>query len=384
MAKLLRYKQLFFYAVVALLSVFLIVTDFSSAVPTSQQNTTSSQIYLQGKVRAIESEGMTMVNGRKNIVQEVAIIFEENNEQKEIQLTHGGTRTITEEQKLEVGQEVVIAKDKAAQDSSTYIIWDQYRLQNVYIIVGVFFLLIFLVTGKRGFGAILGLIFSFLVIIKFIVPLIMGGHDPLLISIVGSLIILSVSIYLAHGLTEQTSVAVLSTFLSLCLTGALAVIFVKFVHLSGLGSEDAYTLQFRFTESINFQGLLLGGIIIGALGVLDDVTTTQSATIYELARTDKRLNFRTLVQKGMRVGREHITSLVNTLVLAYAGASIGIFIYILLGLQNNGTPLWVILNSEILVEELVRTLAGSIGLIMAVPITTIIAAFLTKFSIKVT
>ena len=211
----------------------------------------------------------------------------------------------------------------------------------------------------------------------------MAGQDPLLISIIGSLIILSVGIYLAHRLNEQTTVAVVSTFFSLILTGVLAVLFVKFTHLSGLGSEEAYDLQFRFTETINFQGLLLGGIIIGALGVLDDVTTAQSATIYELSRTDNRLTFSTLVKKGMNVGREHITSLVNTLVLAYAGASIGVFIYILLGLQNGTTPLWVILNSEVLVEEIIRTLAGSIGLILAVPITTLLASFLSTYSVKV-
>lgn len=384
MKNILSHRKSIFYILVALLTLGLLFTNFIEAVPGINQSP-SSQHFLQGEVTDIIEEGTMTVTNRENIFQEVRISFTEDGQQKEVTLTHGGDRIITPEQTLREGQKVVLSSNpNAAQENVRYHIWDQYRLPNLLILTAGFFILVLLISGKKGLGSILGLGFSFLVIIKFIVPLIMAGQDPLLISIAGSLLILSVSIYLAHGLTEQTSVAVVSTFLSLIVTGLLSVIFVRLAHLSGLGSEDAYSLQVRFNESINFQGLLLGGIIIGALGVLDDVTTAQSATVYELARTDKRLEFKELVRKGMNVGREHITSLVNTLVLAYAGASIGVFIYILLGVQTGDTPLWVILNSETLIEEVVRTLAGSVGLILAVPITTILAAFLSKYSIKLT
>ena len=382
MRNLARSPRSFFYLFVTILSLFFFFTDFTRAIPPSTQGA-PNQTYLKATVKDIVEEGTQKINDKQNSFQKVTVEFTENKEQKQLTLIHGGERIITEEQKLTPGQAIVIAKAQGADGAPSYHIWDQYRLTNILLSIGVFFLLIFLVTGRKGIGSLLGLAFSFLVIIKFIIPLIMAGHDPLLISIIGSLIILSVGIYLAHGLTEQTTVAVVSTFFSLVLTGLLAVLFVKFTHLSGLGSEEAYDLQFRFTETINFQGLLLGGIIIGALGVLDDVTTAQSATVYELSRTDRRLPFSALVKKGMNVGREHISSLVNTLVLAYAGASIGVFIYILLGLQNGTTPLWVILNSEVLVEEIIRTLAGSIGLILAVPITTLLASFLSTYSVKV-
>ena len=130
-----------------------------------------------------------------------------------------------------------------------------------------------------------------------------------------------ITIYLAHGFNQQTSVAVLATFLCLILTGILAIVFVHLAKLSGLGTEDEYSLLQGFNNTINLQGLLLGGIIIGALGVLDDVTTTQVATVYTLADANPKYTVRDLFEKGMLIGKEHISSLVNTLVLAYAGVS---------------------------------------------------------------
>ena len=146
------------------------------------------------------------------------------------------------------------------------------------------------------------------------------------------------------------------------------------VHLSGLGTDDAFSLQFGQTGNINFKGLLLGGIIIGTLGVLDDITTSLSATIEEIKKANPKYTFWELVKSGLRVGSEHISSLVNTLVLAYAGVSLPLFLFLILNPMQH--PLWTILNSEIIVEEIVRTLAGSIGLILAVPITTLLAAWL--------
>jgi uncharacterized membrane protein len=133
--------------------------------------------------------------------------------------------------------------------------------------------------------------------------------------------------------------------------------------------------------SIDMQGLLLGGIIIGALGVLDDTTTTQSATIFALSEANEKMKVKDLIIKGLQVGKEHITALVNTLVLAYAGVSLPIFIFLVLNPLNQ--PIWVILNSEMLVEEIARTIAGSVGLILAVPITTVLAAFFSRYSVKI-
>ena len=228
-------------------------------------------------------------------------------------------------------------------------------------------------------GSIIGMLVSLLVILKFIVPQILSGNDPLFISIIGSIIIMFLTLYLAHGFSKKTHVALIATILSLTITGFLAVFFVNLSHLSGLGNEDTYLLQFGGLN-INLQGILLGGIIIGVLGILDDSTTAQSATIFELFDANNKLTFAHLLKRGMVIGKEHIASLVNTLVLAYAGTALGIFI--LLEVNPAHQPMWVILNSEVIVEEVVRTLAGSIGLVLAVPITTLIAVFFCKYKLK--
>lgn len=164
--------------------------------------------------------------------------------------------------------------------------------------------------------------------------------------------------------------------IALGLSATFSMIFVSLTKLTGLGSEDAYALKFGDTSSINFQGLLLGGIIIGALGVLDDVTTSQSAAIFELHDVNPKLKFLSLFKRGINIGREHISSLVNTLVLAYAGAALPVFLFFIL--NPGGYPLWFTINSEFVSEEIVRTLIGSITLILAVPITTFLASFVAS------
>lgn len=300
---------------------------------------------------------------------------------KEITLDYGGTMLISESQKVQTG-ETVILTSFMHDGEKHYQITDRYRLPSLATITLLFVGVILLMTGKKGVGSFLGLVISFLVIVIYIVPQILAGADPLITSIVGSLVIMVVTIYLAHGFTQQTTIAIVSTFISLIITGILAIVAVHLAKLSGLGSEDAYNLL-GFPTVINFQGLLLGGIIIGALGVLDDTTTTQAATVAELAEANPSYSTKRLFQRGMVIGKEHIASLVNTLVLAYAGASMGIFIFITLSLQAHTQPWWVIFNSEVIAEEVIRTLAGSLGLVLAVPITTILAAFFAKHEIKI-
>lgn len=192
-------------------------------------------------------------------------------------------------------------------------------------------------------------------------------------SMIGALVIALFSIYLAHGLNRRTTIALISTLLTLGIASGLAILFVKAGKLFGLGSEEAfYIQQLGSLADLNLQGLLLGGIILGALGVLDDITTAQTAAVYEIKRANSALTVRELYNRGISVGREHISSLVNTLFLAYAGASLPLFLFFTVG--GSTQPLWVTLNSEFIAEEVVRTLVGSIALMLAVPITTFLAA----------
>lgn len=347
----------------------------------AQQSPLSKDSYLKAEVTKVTKEGTKEVGKYKNFMQTIQVtILEEAEKGKSIQVEHGGVIKVTPLQKLSPGDQIILLKAINPQGKTTYSVMDKYRLNTVaYLIIG-FFLLILLTAGKKGLGAILGMIVSLCIIMFFIVPQILLGRDPLLISICGSIAILATTIYLAHGITKKTHVAVLSTSIALAITGLLAFFFVKMVNLTGLGSEDTYLLQFG-EVAINLQGLLLGGIIIGALGVLDDITTAQSALVFELKQTDPRLSFQALFQKGFTVGKEHIASLVNTLVLAYAGVSLALFI--LFVLNPTKQPYWVILNSEMITEEIIRTLAGSIGLVLAVPLTSAIASFFATTKLKI-
>src|SRR6185369_14653384 len=284
----------------------------------------------------------------------------------------GKGTTIRESQKVRVGEKVVILKT-VTPTGAVYQIVDQYRLDSLLPLIIFFFVLILILSRLKGLGSIAGLFVSLLVITQFIVPQILAGRDALVVSIFGSFFIMITTIYLAHGFSRKTHVAVVATCIALIVTGFLGYFFVDFVHLSGLGNDDTFSLQFGQTANINFKGLLLGGIIIGALGVLDDITTGLSATIEELKLANPSYTFLHLVRSGFRVGSEHIASLVNTLVLAYAGVALPLFLFIILNPLHQ--PLWAILNSEMIVEEIVRTLAGSIGLILAVPITTVLSAW---------
>jgi uncharacterized membrane protein len=181
------------------------------------------------------------------------------------------------------------------------------------------------------------------------------------------------ALYLAHGLNAATTVAVLGTLASLLLTALLSVIFVGVSSFTGSGSEEAVFLQIS-QQQVNLEGLLLASIIIGTLGVLDDVTVTQASAVWELHRANPAYGIKKLYQAGIRIGRDHIASTVNTLVLAYAGASLPLLV--LFTVANRSFT--DVVTSELMAEEVVRTLVGSIGLVASVPLTTGLAAFVVS------
>ena len=271
---------------------------------------------------------------------------------------------------LEPGDDVlVVASEMNGQ--TTYYVQDRVRRTSIWVLSLGFALLVVLIGGRQGALSIGALAISFLVIVRFIVPAIFSGWDPVLAAIIGSLVIMSASLVIGHGPSTKTWIAFGGTAIALALTGAIAVFSVGFSHLTGLGDEDSATLQ-TLVQGVSASGLLLGGIIIGALGVLDDVTTTQASTVMEIHRANRALGPMQLFGRAMNVGRDHIASTTNTLVLAYAGASLPL----LMILAGQGQPLGTLVSYEQLATEVVRTLVGSIGIVAAVPITTGLAAFL--------
>jgi len=236
--------------------------------------------------------------------------------------------------------------------------------------LAVLFAAAVLVLGRwRGLAALAALVVSFAVLLLFVLPAILDGRSPLAVAVVGSGVIMFAVLYLTHGLSARTSTAVLGTLVSLALIGALGVGFTAAARLTGL-DDQATALVASLGSGVDARGLLLAGMIIGALGVLDDVTVTQTSAVWELRRANPLLGARALFGSAMRIGRDHVASAVNTLVLAYAGASLPL----LLLFSLSGRSLGEVATSQDVATEIVRTLVGSIGLVASVPVTTAVAA----------
>lgn len=351
------------------IALIFFVVPFSFA---HAQSTTQDVHYI-ARVKQVTESGTKTSNNMRLPYQMVNIEFlEKPMKGREITIHHGSIFSIDKTQFVKPGQKVVVTETSGPDGNRIYAIVDTYRLDTLIPFLLLFTAAVILLSRWRGIGSILGMAVSLIVIAKYIVPQIIAGSDPLTTSIIGCLGIMVVTLYLAHGFSKQTTIALLSTFLTLVFTGALSIFFVRVMHLSGLGSDDAYSLKLGIASVTNYKGLFLSGILIGALGVLDDITTGLSASVFELHRANTTLSFIELIRAGLRIGREHVASVVNTLILAYAGVSLPLFMTLII--NPNGYPIWTILNSEMMMEEIVRTLSGSMGLILAVPLTTFLAS----------
>lgn len=274
---------------------------------------------------------------------------------------------------LDVGDKVVLLRlEGAVEGASGYTIIDHQRGRPMLWMLVLAAAVIIAFGRWRGVSALAGLAVSFAALLFFVIPAILAGESPLAVAIVGSAAIMFVVLYLTHGVTVHTSVAILGTLLSLVLTGALAAVFTVLTELTGIGNEESAYLAVSH-GNVDMRGLLLAGIIIGSLGVLDDVTVTQASTVAELART--RISSRLqLYRAATRIGRAHVASAVNTIVLAYAGTSLPLMLLIAAGNQD----VVEVLTSQYLAQEIVRSAVGTIGLVASVPITTALAALVAR------
>ncbi|OGF28527.1 hypothetical protein A2331_03125 [Candidatus Falkowbacteria bacterium RIFOXYB2_FULL_34_18] len=258
-----------------------------------------------------------------------------------------------------------------------YYIIDFVRNNNLWTLTIIFILTLLLVGGFKGGRSLLSLFITFFIIIKFIIPQIVAGQNPIFVSVVGGLLIMIFIIYITEGLNTGSHIAVLSIFLGLLATIFFSNLFIKLAHLSGVFSEEIFYLVDIGDAHINFQGLLLAGIIIGTLGVLDDVVISQIAAVEQIYLTNKHQTKKEIFKKAYKIGISHISSMTNTLFLAYAGVSLPLLILFLSG-QSAFSSFEQIVNNEQIATEIVRTLAGSIGLILSVPISTTIAVWWFK------
>jgi uncharacterized membrane protein len=285
------------------------------------------------------------------------------------EIDYGRRQVLSSAVYMRPGDEILVTIGARPDGTLTVYFVDFVRTDSMLWLAVVFIAVILLISRWKGLRSLLSMAFSLLVIIGYIIPKILAGGDPLQASVTGSIILLAVTLYLTYGWTLKTHAAVVSMVLVLLFTGILAGVFVRFTRLTGAGDENALFLIQMLNAQINLRGLLLGGMIIGALGVLDDLVTTQASAVFELHHANEAFGFRELFTSAMRIGQDHVAATVNTLVLAYAGASLPMLLMFSLGRGDFGT----LVNFQFVAEEIVRTLVGSIGLVLAVPLTTAIA-----------
>jgi uncharacterized membrane protein len=327
----------------------------------------------RAEVTAILEEGEIQLGETSQNYQILeVVVLEGEYEGIRFEVDYGQRQLRPEGLNLDTGDQVIINVSRGPENILSARFLDFVRLRPVLLLLLTFIIFSVLISGWKGVRGLIGMAISILVITYYIIPQIIQGRDPVLVSVTGAFFLLAVSLYLVYGWSLKTHSAVLGTLLSLVLTALLANYFVNLTRLTGFGSEEALFLMQQSTIEINMQGLVLGGMLIGALGVLDDLVITQSSVVFELYMLNPKLSLRELYRRAMRVGQDHVAATVNTLVLAYAGAALPMFLLFYL----SGEQLQNLINLEYVAEEIVRTMVGSLGLIAAVPLTTILASLI--------
>jgi len=361
--------------ILMLVGLFIIVALFSfSSSSRAQEEAFEGKPFeesLEGVVVSVLEEKEIGIGDEKHLFQKLKISITKGSLKNQTIIVKNGEFPAANIQRYEEGDKLIISHSKGLGGEDLFFISDYIRREGLVFLFLVFVVITVFVAGLWGLTSILGMSFSFLVIFKFILPQIISGANPVLIAIVGSIFIIPVTFYLSHGFNKKTHIAIVGTIIALIITGILAAIFVEVSKLTGFASEEAGFLQFEKQGLINMKGLLLAGIIIGTLGILDDVTVSQAAVAFQLKESNKKLSFGQLYNRAMKVGHDHISSMVNTLVLVYTGAALPLLLLFI----NNPKPFSEVINYELIADEIVRTLVGSIGLVLAVPITTILAAY---------
>lgn len=336
----------------------------------AQETSDADAKYVPGVIERVVEEGEREIEGLTIPYQflDVRLDWPRGSETREV--LHTGDPISGDYIRHATGERVVVV-ELLGDEGPVFSIIDYDRRWPLFLLAVAFLILVVIVAGRRGLGAVVGAGVSLLILGLFVAPRILAGNDPMWTALAGSVAIVTLTIVLAHGWKRQTLVAWIGTLFSLGAAALAAWLAVLLTRLSGTGSEQALVLALGPLGQLSLQGILLAGIIIGALGALDDVTTTQAATVFELHAADPGLPARELFRRGLSVGREHVSALVNTLVLAYAGAAFPLFLLVYSQLRQ---PVWLLINSEFLAEEIVRSLVGTSALVLAVPITTGLAA----------
>lgn len=267
----------------------------------------------------------------------------------------------------------VIVQAQNIGEETQYFISDEVRRTPMIWLAILFAVSVFLFGGLKAMRSFLGMVVSFLILLFFIIPRILAGDSPVIVSLVGACAIMIITFLLCHGWNKKTWAAFGGTAGSLAVTAVLAAGFSVYAHMTGTADEEMLFLLADY-PALNTRGILLAGIIIGSLGVLDDITISQASAVFELRRANPLLSMAALYRSALRIGADHIAAAVNTLVLAYAGTALPLLL-LLVGTPTN-EAWFTFINREMIAQEIIRTLTGSIGLLAAVPLTTLLASWM--------
>lgn len=363
------------WSVITVSLAVIIIALFFLFMPKQASEATTNFGYTADTVKAevinISEEGTTTI-GEVTQAYQIALVrvLEGEFEGQQFTIDYGKRYIRSADYDLSPNQKILIAINRLPDGLVSAYFMDFVRL-NPLLIIGIIFVVICVsVSGWKGVRSLLGVALSILVIIFYIIPQIINGKNPIIISLIGSLFFLTISLYLVYGWTLKTHIALFGIFIAILITGVIAMFTVNFTHLSGLGDENAIYLMQQFSQ-VNIKNLLVAGIIIGSLGILDDLVIGQTSAVIELYRSNPELSFKERYARAMNIGKDHIAATVNTLVMAYLGASLALFLLF----SNSNINVTYLINYSYLAEEVVRALVGTIGLFTAVPIATFVACW---------
>ncbi len=360
-------------AAVLILAVILIpkILDYLHQPEMAQEVVGYNSGTVLAKVTSILEEGQITLGEVKQPYQIVMVeILEGPYADLLFQIDYGTRQIRSEMIPLKAGDRLMVTVSSLPTGELSAQFTDFYRRNSLLLLLGIFVLASIVISGWKGVRSLLGILLSLAVIVLIILPGIQQGKDPLTISIFGAFLFMAFSLYLIYGWTVKTHAAVLGSLVALAITGVLAFIFVNHARLTGYGDENMFYISQLSGNTLNTRSLLLAGVLIGTLGVLDDLVISQASAVFELFRNNPDQHFNALFKSAMNIGQDHIAATVNTLVLAYAGASLPMLLLFSFRNVDFGSAI----NLEFIAEEIVRTMVGSLGLFAAVPITTALAA----------
>ena len=371
-------KRVFIIAVIILVVFFSLATLWAvKNISLPKKNSSSQETYnsatVLAQVESIADEGQITLGDHSQLYQVMNVkVLQGDYKDQQFSVTYGKNQLRSDNNHFKAGDKIYVMIGNT-QNGTLMASYADFDRSGVLLTLLIVFILAVLAMGRwKGLGSLFSLCFSMFIILTYIIPHVLAGDNPITVSLVGSGILLGVSLYLTYGWNLKTHASVLSMVLTLLITGALTALFVDLAHLTGYGDENALYLIQLSSVQINAQGLLLGGMIIGTLGILDDLVTSQSAAVVEIHGANPALSFKQTYLRAMHIGQDHVAATVNTLVLSYTGAALPLLLVFTLA---NGSFQYL-LNSEMLAEEIVRTLVGSVGLVAAVPISTLIATLI--------